>query len=315
MSSRVHGRGFHSVYARGQLTLGIGFPIEAYSSPVPDMLDQIALTQDAEQGGFAAVWSRDVPLLDPSFGDAGQIYDPWVWLGYVAAQTSDIALATGSSILPLRRPVDTAKAAASIDQLTGGRLVMGVASGDRPVEYSVYEVDFESRDETFRNVFDFIRTATHRPAGWDIQQAAKSAQLTLLPKSYAGDLPLFVTGYSRQTMEWIAANADGWLMYPRPAVQQRDVVNQWHNALEAAQQEWKPFSQSLYIDLTTDPDTPPTPIHLGLRMGRNSLLTLLRELKAVGVNHVAFYLRFQQRPMKEVVAELCEYVVPEFPRL
>lgn len=66
--------------------------------------------------------------------EAGQVYDPWVWLGWIAAQTSTIALATGSIILPLRHPLHTAKASASVDQLTGGRFVLGVASGDRPVE-------------------------------------------------------------------------------------------------------------------------------------------------------------------------------------
>ena len=108
MSDKIFGNGFHSVYKENQLTLGIGVPIEAYQSPVPSMQNQIELIQRAENGGFAAVWCRDVPLLDPSFGDAGQMYDPWVWLGYVAAHTKSIALGTGSIILPLRRPIDLA---------------------------------------------------------------------------------------------------------------------------------------------------------------------------------------------------------------
>ena len=70
-----------------------------------------------------------MPLRDPSFGDIGQVYDPWVYLGWIAAQTRTIALATGSIILPLRHPLHTAKASASIDQLSGGRFVLGVASG------------------------------------------------------------------------------------------------------------------------------------------------------------------------------------------
>lgn len=143
MNDRTFGQGFNAVYQEGRLSLGLNFPIEAYSSPVPEMTDQIALARRAEEGGFAALWSRDVPLLDPSFGDAGQMYDPWDWLGYVAAQTTRIALGTGAIILPLRRPIDLAKAAASVDQLSGGRLIMGVASGDRPVEYSAYRGSVE----------------------------------------------------------------------------------------------------------------------------------------------------------------------------
>jgi len=93
---------FNRVYQQNKLTLGINFPIESYTGPVPKMKNQITLAQQVEAGGFAAIWSRDVPVYDPTFGDVGQIYDPWVWLGFIAAQTSTIALGTGSIILPLR---------------------------------------------------------------------------------------------------------------------------------------------------------------------------------------------------------------------
>ncbi|MFT5721584.1 MAG: luciferase-type oxidoreductase [Motiliproteus sp.] len=312
MNERNLGQAYTSVYHQGTLTLGLNFPIEAYSSPVADMQQQITLARRAEEGGFAALWSRDVPLLDPSFGDAGQLYDPWVWLGYVAAQTTKIALGTGAIILPLRRPVDLAKAAASVDQLSAGRLLLGVASGDRPVEYAVYEVPFEQRGQTFRETFAFIRAATHRPAHWHNQQAVGSQRVELLPKAHAGDIPLLVTGNSRQSLDWIAANADGWLMYPRPIEQQRSVVTSWQHAVQAAGYEWKPFSQSLYIDLTANPDTAASPIHLGYRLGRNTLLSHLEALRDLGVNHVSFNLRFSSRPVAEVLEEICEYVVPNF---
>lgn len=314
MSNSIYGKGFHSVYQENNLTLGIGVPIEAYQSPVPAMQNQIELIQRIEQGGFAAVWCRDVPLLDPSFGDAGQMYDPWVWLGYVAAQTKSIALGTGSIILPLRKPIDLAKAATSVDQLSNGRLVLGVASGDRPVEYSVYDVPFESRDQSFRDTFALIQATSHKPPNWDNQQAVQTRQVDLLPKCFAGDLPLFITGNSRQSIEWIAEHAAGWLMYPRQISHQKQVLEQWHAALAHADQPWKPFSQSLYIDLMENPDTPPSRIHLGYRLGRNHLIAHLEQLRDIGVNHVTFNVRFSTRPVPEVIDELIEHVIPQFPK-
>jgi len=274
MNNPVFGAGYHSVFAKGQLTLGIGVPIEAYAGAIPQMENQVRLAQTVERSGFAALWCRDVPLYDPSFGDVGQIYDPWVWLGYLAAQTSSIALGTASIILPLRQPVDIAKAAASIDQLTKGRLLLGVASGDRPVEYSVYNERFDARDEVFRNTLSFIRTSTHRPAHWDNKDVMQRAQVDLLPKSHSGDIPLLVTGNSRQSVEWIAENASGWLMYPRQLVYQAQVIKQWTAALQQYQLSWKPFAQSLYIDLADNPDTSASPIHLGIRVGRNVAFSL-----------------------------------------
>jgi len=91
---KTFGQGFHRMYAPNRLTLGIGFPIEAYQGPIATMNEQVKLAQKAEQGGFAALWCRDVPLLDPSFGDAGQMYDPWVWFSFIAAHNFTFASST-----------------------------------------------------------------------------------------------------------------------------------------------------------------------------------------------------------------------------
>ncbi len=314
-NSAVFGRGFHRAFAKDKLTLGIGVPLESYSGPIPAMQNQMTLIRQVESAGFAVLWCRDVPLYDPSFGDVGQMYDPWAWLGYVAAHTDNIALGTGSIILPLRSSIDVAKSAASIDQLTEGRLIMGVASGDRPVEYAVYKKDFEQRDADFRASMDAIAMATHRPPGWENRHVLQTPRVDLLPKSFANDIPLMVTGNSRQSVDWIAENAAGWLMYPRTIAMQTSVIQQWRDALEQYQQPWKPFAQSLYVDLMADPDTPASPIHLGLRVGRHGLVEHLNALQSIGVNHVFFNLKFSTRPIADVITELQEFVIPVFPAI
>lgn len=309
------GSGYNAVFEQGKLTLGIGVPLEAYSGSVPKMENPVAMAQLAESSGFAALWCRDVPLFDPSFGDVGQMYDPWVWLGFMAAHTSTIALGTASIILPLRQRVDLAKAAASVDQLTKGRLLLGVASGDRPVEYTVYDQPFDDRDALFRDSLEFIRATTHRPEGWNNQFVEQARQVDILPKSHSGALPILVTGNSRQSVAWIASNADGWLMYPRALAEQIQVVKQWQQAVDDAGSDWKPFAQSLYIDLADNPDADAKPIHLGYRVGRNGLISHLEALRDIGVNHVLFNVKFSSRPVTDVLQELGEFVIPQFPAL
>lgn len=316
MATDMFGGGYSRTFSQGHLTLGVNFPIEAYpNNPVPQMQGQITRAQSAEEAGFAALWTRDVPLLDPSFGDAGQTYDPWAWLGYVAAKTERIALATGAIILPLRQPVDLAKAAASVDQLSGGRLILGTASGDRPIEYNMYKVDYHARGHAFATTFEFIRSATQAPPGWNMQDAGLSGQLHLIPKAKAGRIPMFVTGRSRQTLEWVAEHADGWLMYPQPIPAQTQVLAAWRAALDKVEQPWKPFAQSLYIDLVEDPDTQPTPIHLGFRLGRHALLAHLEASRDIGVNHITLNLRFSSREVSAVMNDLAEHILPQFPAL
>lgn len=72
-------RGFKRTFRQGHLSLGLFFPLEAFEGDTPSMLDQVALAKRAEALGFSALWFRDVPLRDPSFGDVGQVFDPWVY--------------------------------------------------------------------------------------------------------------------------------------------------------------------------------------------------------------------------------------------
>src|SRR5262245_13165603 len=127
---RTDNPGFGRMFQPGRLTLGLMFPIEAFSGDRPSMAGQAQIAARPDGAALAALWIRDVPLRVPGFGDTGQVFDPWVWLGFLAARTQSIALVTGSIVLPLRHPVHVAKAAASVDRLSGGRLVLGVASGD-----------------------------------------------------------------------------------------------------------------------------------------------------------------------------------------
>ena len=71
------GNGFKRMFVENKLTLGIFFPLESYNTDVPTMQDQERLAKLTESLGYAALWFRDVPLRDPSFGDVGQI----LWCG------------------------------------------------------------------------------------------------------------------------------------------------------------------------------------------------------------------------------------------
>ena len=113
-------RGYNNVFRANRLSLGLVVPIENYAkSPVPEMHRHTERVQLAEVLGFSAVWLRDVPFNVPSFGDAGQTYDPFVYLGLLAGLTERITLGVASIILPLRHPAHVAKAAATADELSG----------------------------------------------------------------------------------------------------------------------------------------------------------------------------------------------------
>jgi len=95
---------------------------------------------------------------------------------------------------------------------------------------------------------------------------------------------MLVTGHSWQALQWIARHADGWITYPRGPERQAGVAAHWRAAVEtAAPGVFKPFVQSLYLDLSADPDAAPTPIHLGFRAGLHFVLRFLETLRSIGV--------------------------------
>ncbi len=307
-------KGYNSVFKQDQLSIGIVVPIEHYTkSSVPSMENHLKRVKLVDQLGFKALWVRDVPLHVPSFGDAGQTFDPFTYLGYAASITSDIALAVGSIALPLHYPVHVAKSAATVDQLSGGRLILGVASGDRPDEYPAMNIDFEKRAELFRDAFHFIRKSQESfPELDENHYGTLNGRVDVLPKSTGPKIPMLVTGHSRQSLDWIAEHADGWMYYPRNLYMQELNITEWRQLTTKLQQRNKPFMQPLHIDLMEDENFQPQHIHLGFRLGIKPLIEYLQLLKSLGVNHVGINLRFNTRNIEHTLEILAKDVLPLF---
>lgn len=306
-------KGYNSVFQLGKMSIGLVVPIEDYiSSPVPTMKDHIARAQLAEQLGFSSIWLRDVPFNVQSFGDAGQLFDPFVYLGFIAAETETIALGVASIVLPLRHPAHVAKASASVDVLSNGRLILGVASGDRPQEYPAMNIDFDERGELFRESFEYIQKMHTSDPVLNNVFGSFSGDMDMLPKPTSNKLPLLITGGSQQDPEWIAKHGDGWMLYPRePKIQER-IIKGWNERVQAAERLPQPVMQPLYFDLLESDAVQPQPIHLGFRSGMKHLIEYLKMLEEIGVNHVALNLRFNQLDIESTLKHLAEKVLPEF---
>jgi len=151
--------GYSRTFQENKLTLGLIHPLETYQGDIPnmDIEHQMNLAKLAEESGFAALFVRDIPLREPAFGDVGQIYDPWIFLSYLAAHTETIALGTASVITSFRHPLHLAKSAASLDKLSKERLLFGLATGDREIEFDVFGVDHGKRATLYQEAFHVMK--------------------------------------------------------------------------------------------------------------------------------------------------------------
>ena len=102
------------------------------------------------------------------------------------------------------------------------------------------------------------------------------------------------------------------MTYPRDAASQGRAVTDYRRRIKEAGQPNKPVMQSLYIDLLDDPNAAPRPIHLGFQSGLTFLRRYLAELQALGVNHVALNLRFNQADVETTLKRLADELLPDF---
>jgi luciferase-type oxidoreductase len=308
----------HPAYARvfqpGRLTLGFIAPLEAYPhAPWPTLADHAAMAKKVDALGFAAIWLRDVPFYDPSFGDVGQILDPMVYAGWLAAQTTRIAIGTAGVVLPLRDPLIVAKQAASVDQLLGGRFLLGLSTGDRPSEFAAFGSDLATRPERYQDATGLIRAATEQSFArhWSRHYGTLDGTIDMVPKPVGPRLPILAIGRAGQTIEWLGANTDGWIWHLSDAQRLPDVVARWRVA--TADGPFKPYGYGAMFDLLADPNAPLVYGGGGIRSGRNALIELWKRQRDEGVGHVALNPKPLQRPFADVADELATYVLPHFP--
>lgn len=312
MKSLQSHQGFVRTFKENKLTLGITFPMDLaadYRMPL-DIAEQMKLAKQAEDAGFAALYVRDSPLYDPNFGDNGVKHDPFQLLAYVSAHTTKIALGTASVVTTLRHPLHLAKSAASLDDLSKQRLLLGVATGDRPIEFPAFKVNREQREELFRESVEVMRTVWNESFPKIQSERVGLEAGDILPKPPLSTIPILGTGYSGQTIEWLAANTDGWMFYAQEANRQQELIKLWRQATTV----FKPFIQPLTINLSEKPNTSPRPIPIkvGFTSGHQFLIDYLYALQNKGVNHVVLAIRNEDRPITDVIQELQEFVVPHF---
>ncbi|MGX9357448.1 LLM class oxidoreductase [Roseobacteraceae bacterium S113] len=306
-------RAYHSAFQPGRMTLGLITPLEhCFDGDLPTLDRHMERAQMAEALGFSALWLRDVPFHVPAFGDVGQMLDPFVYLGALAHATDRIGLGIASAILPLRHPAHVAKGAASVDLLSNGRMLLGVASGDRPEEYPALASEYDTRDARFRDAVDYIRATFESFPKHESQHGRLNGHMDMLPKPVSGRIPLLITGGAQQSPEWGAEHGDGWITLPRNLDVQAKTIATYRENVAATGPHDKPVIQSLYVDVMPSAHMPARPIALGYATGTDFLLKHLKELEAIGVNHVALNLRYNNADIEETLTRIGDTILPAF---
>jgi len=182
------------------------------------------IARAAEDAGYDACFVTDHPFPPHRwlYGGGHHALDPFVALSFAAAATSRLRLQTHILVLPYRNPFLVAKAVLSLDVLSGGRVILGVAAGYLKGEFAALGADFEARQE---GSDDAIRAMKLAWAGDDIHLDGRGFQATGNSMGFRPvqqpHPPIWVGGNSRAAIRRAVELGDGWVPFPNTAAMSR----------------------------------------------------------------------------------------------
>lgn len=242
-----------------------------YVDPAP----AVELVQAAEEAGFESAWTVEHVVIPRGYqsaypyaadgripGGEGDfpIPDPLIWMAYVAARTSRIRLATGILILPQRNPVITAKEVATLDVMSGGRVLLGIGVGWLKEEFEALGVPFAERGRRTDDYIAAMRVLWSSPAPTYEGRFIRFKDAFMRPKPVRGDVPIIIGGHSEAAARRAGRLAQGF--FPARGVM-AELIAVVRREAEAAGRD--PDAVEITASMPEDPGEIPALAKLGVR--------------------------------------------------
>ena len=213
------------------MKLGLyGACLGAMASP-----DGVHAARHAERLGYESLWTGEHmalpdPQVPPSHRDPKHpFFDPIVGMTYLAAHTSSIRLGLGILILPQRHPVQLAKELATLDILSGGRLIVGVGVGYLEAEYRAAGVDFRTRAARCNEYLEALSTLwTDDPPRYHGRFVTIDGVDAHPRPVTPGGPPLTVGGHSDAALRRALKCGSGWIGFNQDPAGARVLVARLH---------------------------------------------------------------------------------------
>jgi len=182
------------------------------------------LAQTAEQCGFESLWTVEHVVIPKDYqspypysksgkipgGEDVAIPDPLLPLSFAAALTKKIRLATGVVILPQRHPLYLAKEIATLDLLSGGRVLLGVGSGWLKEEFDALGLDFHARGARTDEAIQAMRECWRENASSFHGKHFNFGPIFSYPKPPHNDVPIHIGGHSPAAAKRAGRLGDGF---------------------------------------------------------------------------------------------------------
>jgi probable F420-dependent oxidoreductase len=199
------------------MKIGLMLPLSA--DETNGFADLKAMALAAEDGGLDSVWGAD-HLIFREDGETIGIHESWTILTAVAAVTSRVEIGPLVLALPFRNPALTAKMAAELDEVSSGRLILGLGCGWHEPEFSAFGYPFDHRVSRFAEGLEILVPLLHGERVTFEGRYHRAVDVELLPRPVRpGGPPILIAGKQPRMLGLVARHADQWnaAWFGRPA--------------------------------------------------------------------------------------------------
>ncbi|WP_142218315.1 LLM class F420-dependent oxidoreductase [Streptomyces sp. SLBN-118] len=189
--------------------------------------DLAEIARAADRAGFAYLATCDHVAIPRRLADAMSTvwYDPVATLAFLAGITERVRLLSHVAVVGLRHPLVSAKQYATLDHLSGGRLILGVGAGHVQEEFEALGVDFAARGPVLDETIDALRAALGEEEFPEFAGEWFSfSGLGQRPRPAQRRIPLWVGGSSPAAVRRAAVRGDGWLPQGDPRTRLPDQI-------------------------------------------------------------------------------------------
>ena len=264
------------------MNLGLSLPNNQGVASVRTLVD---IAREAEDLGYTSVWVSEHLFHTTYVAERlGNLFyhDPLTILAAVAGATSTVRLGTSVLVLPWHHPVRLAKTLASIDELSDGRVTLGVGVAVTEDEYANLGVDFHRRGAIANEILEALRILWAQDEPRHRGNAFAFEGLGFWPKPVQDRLPIVVGGASEAAFRRIHRWGDGWHALSRSADEMGEGIERIEPASDRAYQH----SVRLMTEIVSEPWDRPLNERRTLRGTVDEIGAMLSAYKKVGVETV-----------------------------
>ena len=279
------------------MKIGLMLPIgEDEATGQPPSFDHLrAMTLAAEEGGLDSVWCADHVLFRSANDDdhTRGIHEAWTLLSALAALTTRVELGPLVMCVPFRNPAMIAKMAATFEEVSGGRLILGLGCGWHEPEFDAFGLPFDHRVGRFSEALEIILPMLRTGSATFKGRWHRARDADLIPRGpRPSGPPIMIAGKQPRMLELVAKYADqwnaAWYGHPDEAHELRQRLARLHAALETAGRDpaTLELSAGVFVKVADDDDAPDNAMH----GSTEEIADALAGYAELGISHLIVHL-------------------------